>query len=169
LIRGALGRNRPNEVLVMQLLKTVQQLKSQRRRGLRAGFSLAELMVVIVIIGLLATMVVPKLFDSFGDAQLTKAKADLTVIDSAILRYATQNKGNYPDSLEQLVTLDENGQTYLDRTTVPKDPWNNEYIYYPPRGSESSPTLMSYGKDGTQGGEGKDRDITIQMIKNQEI
>lgn len=147
----------------------MQQLKSQQRRGRRAGFSLAELMVVIVIIGLLATMVVPKLFDSFGDAQLTKAKADLTVIDSAILRFATMNSGRFPDSLEQLVTPDQTGQTYLDRSTVPKDPWNNEYVYYPPRGGESSPTLMSYGKDGSQGGEGKDRDISIQMIKNQEI
>jgi len=147
----------------------MQQLKSHCRRGRRAGFSLAELMVVIVIIGLLATMVVPRLFDSFGDAQVTKAKADLTVIDSAILRFATNNSGRFPDTLEQLITPDQNGQTYLDRTTVPKDPWNNEYIYYPPRGGESSPTLMSYGKDGSQGGEGKDRDFSIQMIKNQEI
>ncbi len=140
-----------------------------RRRARRAGFSLAELMVVIVIIGLLATMVVPKLFSYLGDANLTKVKADLQQIDSALLTFVARNSGRFPDSLEDLVRPDEKGFSYLDRQTIPKDPWGNEYIYFPPRGSEVSPTLLSYGKDGAQGGEGQDQDITIQMIKNQEI
>jgi len=147
----------------------MQILHSMRRRGRRAGFSLAELMVVIVIIGLLATMVVPRLFDRFSDAQLEKAKVDISQIGDAALQFATMNSGRYPDTLEQLVTPDGMGRTYLQRTTVPKDPWQNEYIYYPPRGGESDPTVLSYGADGSQGGEGKDRDISLQAIKNQEI
>ncbi|MEZ6013622.1 MAG: type II secretion system major pseudopilin GspG [Planctomycetota bacterium] len=145
------------------------QTRLLRRRGRRAGFSLAELMVVIVIIGLLATAVVPKLFDRFSDAQLSKAKADITIIGDAIINYATMNSGRFPDSLDALVTPDQNGRTFLQRETVPKDPWGNEYVYYPPRGGESDPTVMSLGADGAQGGEAKDRDITLKDIKNQEI
>lgn len=146
----------------------MQTFLPNRRRAVRGGFSLAELMVVIVIIGLLATMVVPKLFERFSDSQLEKAKVDITRIGDAVLTFATMNSGRYPDTLEQLVTPDQNGRTYLDQQTVPKDPWGTEYMYYPPRGGETDPTIMSYGADRAQGGEGKDRDITLQGIKNQE-
>lgn len=142
---------------------------STRRRGRRAGFSLAELMVVIVIIGLLATVVVPRLLDRFGDAQLTKAKADITLIGEATTLFATSNQGRFPDSIDQLIMPDGNGRTYLDRKTTPKDPWGFEYVYYPPSGGQPDPVIMSYGADGAQGGEGKDRDITLEAIKNQEI
>jgi general secretion pathway protein G len=146
----------------------MQLLHSIRRRGQRAGFSLAELMVVIVIIGLLATMVVPRLFDRFSDAQIQKAKTDISRIYDGVVSYATMNSGRYPDSLEALVRPDQNGRRFLDQETIPKDPWGNEYLYYPPRGGEIEPTVMTYGSDGAQGGEGKDRDMTIQGIKNQE-
>ncbi len=140
-----------------------------RPRGSRAGFSLAELMVVIVIIGLLATQVVPKLMQSFGQAQLTKAKADINAIADAIVQFRINNAGRFPESLEQLVTKDANGKSYLDRQTVPKDPWDHEYIYFPPRSGESDPEVISYGADGAQGGEDDNRDITLSAIKNQEI
>jgi general secretion pathway protein G len=146
----------------------MQQLHSMRRRGSRAGFSLAELMVVIVIIGLLATMVVPRLFDRFSDAQIQKAKTDISTLGDAVLTFATMNSGRYPDSLEQLVSPDGQGRTYLTQQTVPKDPWGEEYIYFPPRGGELEPTIMTYGADRAQGGERKDRDMTYQGIKNQE-
>lgn len=145
------------------------QTRLLRRRGRRAGFSLAELMVVIVIIGLLVTVVVPNVMQKFGKAQLTVAKADINAINNAIQDFYINNGGRYPDTLEQLVTPDQLGNKFLDRDTIPKDPWGNEYVYFPPRGGENQVELMSYGADGAQGGDGKDRDITLAMIKNQEI
>ncbi len=89
----------------------------------KSGFSLAELMVVIVIIGLLATLVVPKVLRNLFVANVGKAKADIVQISSAVDQYAIENNGRYPESLEVLVTPDENGFTYLSQETVPKDPW----------------------------------------------
>jgi general secretion pathway protein G len=155
-------------VLSYSKVRTMQQLHFMRRRGSRAGFSLAELMVVIVIIGLLATMVVPRLFDRFSDAQVKKAMVDISTLGDAVTTYATMNAGRFPDSLEALVTPDGKGRTYLNQQTVPKDPWDQEYLYYPPRGGEMEPTIMTYGADRSQGGEGKDQDMTYQGIKNQE-
>lgn len=143
------------------------QIRLLRRRGRRAGFSLAELMVVIVIIGLLATVVVPNVVAKFSTAQITKATADIRQLQSAVEDFYINNSGRYPDSLEQLITPDANGRKFLDRDTVPKDPWGNEYVYYPPRGGEVSIEILSYGADGAQGGEGKDKDITLTDIKNQ--
>ncbi|MGB0332305.1 MAG: prepilin-type N-terminal cleavage/methylation domain-containing protein, partial [Planctomycetota bacterium] len=74
-----------------------------------AGFSLAELMVVIVIIGLLATVVVPNVVSKLGTASVTKAKADITNISKAVEEFQTNNAGRLPDSLEVLVEKDEFG------------------------------------------------------------
>jgi len=141
----------------------------QRSRARRAGFSLAELMVVIVIIGLLATQVVPRLMDSFGTAQLQKTKADITAMDNAVTEFVTNNMGRYPTSLEDLITKDQNGRTYLGRETVPKDPWGFEFVYYPPSGGTENHEILSYGADGSQGGDGKNKDILLSDIKNQRI
>jgi general secretion pathway protein G len=142
-------------------------LRAARRS--RAGFSLAELMVVIVIIGLLATLVVPALMDRLGAAYETKAKVDIKQIEDALTTYATMNTGTYPDSLEQLIEPDENGRRYLQAEIVPKDPWKREYLYEPPTGGRSTPLVMSYGKDGSPGGEGADRDLSNEMIHRGEL
>lgn len=145
-------------------MKTFQRPRPQA--GQRRGFSLAELMVVIVIIALLATFVannaIPMLFQA-GEA---KAKTDIISISTAIDIFAIENAGRYPESLELLVTPDENGITYLkDQTTIPLDPWQNEYVYEP--ASAGSPyRLISYGKDGQPGGEGDDADIDNFTIRN---
>jgi general secretion pathway protein G len=125
----------------------------------RAGFSLAELMVVIVILGLLATLVVPNVVRRLSAAMGGKAKSDIMAIHNALSEYAINNAGRYPDGLEPLVTPDENGHTYLDMRSVPRDPWNNEYMYEPPTTGEGRPRVYSYGKDGQPGGEGDDADI----------
>ena len=93
-----------------------------------AGFSIAELMVVILIIGLLSTVVVPKVLDRLSDAKTGKAKADLPAIAQALDQYMISN-GRFPDSLEDLVNPDENGRQFLNQRTVPKDPWGAEYEY----------------------------------------
>jgi general secretion pathway protein G len=134
-------------------------------RTARAGFSLAELMVVIVIIGLLATLVVPNVVRKLGKANVTKAKADIVSIAKAVEDYVIENNGRYPESIEVLVQEDEHGESYLKQTTVPKDPWGTPYIYEPPTSGSRKYRVLSYGKDGVPGGEGDDADIdniTIQ-------
>jgi general secretion pathway protein G len=131
----------------------------QRAPADRRGFTLAEMMVVIVIIGLLATLVVPNVLQKFAKASREKAKVDLTSIESALTEYAISNGGKFPDTLEPLVTPDVNGYTYLKSTTIPKDPWGREYMYDPPRSGQPQPRVYSYGRDGQLGGEGDDADL----------
>jgi len=135
-------------------------MKIQPRAARTAGFSLAEMMVVIVILGLLATLVVPNVIDHLKRAIRQKATTDITTIAKAIDSYAIVNGGRYPESLEALVTPDENGATFLDRRKLPKDPWEAEYMYEIPHGDERRPEVYSYGKDGVPGGEGEDADIS---------
>ncbi|MCA8981224.1 MAG: type II secretion system major pseudopilin GspG [Planctomycetes bacterium] len=134
-------------------------LLSRARRSARAGFSLAELMVVIVIIGLLSAIVVPNLLERFGFAQTSTAKVDIKALETALTEYSIRNGGQFPDSLEALVTPDENGNTYLNSRVLPKDPWGNEYNYEPPFPGEPRPRVFSYGKDGAPGGTGDAKDL----------
>ncbi len=141
------------------------KVNKRHKRHANAGFSLAELMVVILIIGLLATLVVPRVMDSFGEAKWGKVKSDLSTLGNVLGTFATRNGGDYPDSLERLVQNDDNGKRYLTATVVPKDPWGNEYVYNPPEGT-SDFELYCYGKDGVPGGEGDDRDLSYQDVIN---
>ena len=155
------SRQPTNPFVTMQ----IQSNRRTRRSLMRAGFSLAELMVVIVIIGLLATAVVPKLMDRLGEAKWGKAKSDINGISQALQQYAINN-GRYPDSLEALVTPDSNNRTYLDLKALPQDPWGNEYVYEPPLGSGEEPRIICLGADGAPGGEGDDQDRDSIMIKS---
>jgi general secretion pathway protein G len=135
-------------------------------RAARAGFTLAELMVVIVIIGLLATLVVPNVVGKLARANVTKAKADIVAISKAVQDYAIDNNGRYPDSIEVLVQENDMGESYLQQTTVPKDPWGNPYMYEPPPSGTRKFRVVSYGKDGTPGGDGDDADIDNILIQD---
>lgn len=135
----------------------------------RAGFSLAELMVVIVIIGLLATLVVPNVVSKLFTGQVGKAKADIMQIYGAVEQYAIENNGRYPDGLEALVQKDDMGNSYLRRDTVPLDPWKNEYQYEPPTAGQVKPRVFTMGADGQTGGTGKDADIDNFQIENDEV
>lgn len=135
-----------------------------RRR--QAGFSLAELMVVIVIIGLLATVVAPKLFDKLGTARISAAKSDMLGMDDEITNFRLNN-GEIPDSLERLVEKDSKGISYLNATVVPKDPWGNEYVLS--SDDDGDPIIWCLGADGAEGGEGEDMDFSTMMIRNREI
>lgn len=129
------------------------QILLNRNRRARRGFTLAEMMVVIVIIGLLATLVVPNVLEKFQFSSVSKAKADIAQITSALNEYAIRNQGKFPDSLESLVTPDQNGQRFLNATKVPRDPWKQEYHYEPPTpgSGESNPHVWSDGPDGQPG------------------
>ncbi len=146
-------------------------MKIQRRPSAarNAGFSLAELMVVIVIIGLLMTVVVPNVVSKLGKATATKAKSDISAIDQAVESFQMDNAARLPESLEILVEKDEFGASYLKQTVVPKDPWGNEYIFEPDGTGGSGYLIWTYGADGSPGGEGDNMDFNNQMIRNGEV
>lgn len=118
------------------------------------GFTLVELMVVIVIIGLLATVVVINVMPAQDTARLKKAEADVALLEQAAEMYRL-NKMNYPDSGAGLQALVDEG--FVKR--LPDDPWGNPYRYAVPGGEGRSFDISSYGADGREGGEGEDADI----------
>ena len=142
---------------------------SSRRDARRAAFTLVEMMVVIVILGLLATLVVPNVMNNLTRAEVGKIKSDLVALASALEDFAMQNAGRYPDDLTVLVRPDENGHAFLKTDTLPKDPWGVEYQYEAPFPGHPTPRLFTLGKDMQLGGEGADRDIDDRMIRNGEI
>lgn len=117
------------------------------------GFTLAEMMVVIVIIGLLATLVVPNVIGRFVEASRGKARGDIAQLSSALNEYVIRHAGQYPDSLEKLVAPDENGYSYIEARVVPLDPWKNAYVYEAPTPGSGEPRahLVSWGQDGQPG------------------
>ena len=121
----------------------------------QSGFTLIEIMVVVVILGILASVVMPQIMDKPDTARLTKAKQDIRAIESALDLYRL-DKFKYPTTEEGLEIL---SPKYLGRR--PQDPWGNEYLYLNP--GEHSETgsfdLFSYGADGTPDGEGMNADI----------
>ena len=144
-------------------------LRRNLRRLPRAGFSLIELMVVIVILGLLATMLVPRIMDRPDEARITKALLDIRALESALKLYRLDN-GFYPSTDQGLAALvvkpgsnpaprNWNPKGYLDGNAVPLDPWGYEYIYRSPGSSNRDYEILSLGADGRAGGEGVNRDI----------
>lgn len=136
-----------------------------RKQHKTSGFTLAELMVVIVIIGLLATLVVPNVVRRLFAATRATAEANISTLAGACEDYAVTNMGRYPESLEVLVQPDADGHTYLNRETVPLDPWGQPFLYEPPQGGRKL-NIVSYGKDGVPGGEGDDADISWEALRN---
>lgn len=131
----------------------------------QAGFTLIEIMVVVIIIGILAAIVAPNVIGRIDDAQITKAKADIRGYENALKFYRLDNFA-YPTAeqgLQALVTKpnDPNLKNwkpggYIDRLT--KDPWGNDYLYQNP-GNHGEIDIYTLGKDGRPGGEGIDADI----------
>jgi len=137
----------------------------QIQTGGARGFTLLELLVVMVIIGLLAGFVAPRYFAQVGKSQVKVAKAQIDALDKALDQFRL-DVGRYPTSEEGLQALvaqpsgTENAWSgpYLKKG-VPMDPWGRAYLYVSP-GQHGDFDLLSYGKDGRQGGTGEDADIT---------
>jgi general secretion pathway protein G len=140
----------------------------------RGGFTLIEIMVVIVILAMLAALVGPKLMGRTDDAKIKTTGIQLKGLESALKLYKLDT-GSYPSTEQGLAALvakptvgvipksyKEGG--YLDSKSVPKDAWGNDYLYVSP-GEHGDYDLFSYGNDGARGGEGKNADITSWETK----
>jgi general secretion pathway protein G len=143
-------------------------LGNRMRRGGR-GFTLIELMVVIVILGILAGLIIPRIMGRPDEARQTKARIMIEGIETALKLYRLDN-GLYPTTEQGLRALVEASTIqpvprnwreggYLEKGKVPKDPWGNDFVYLSP-GTHGELDLISYGADGQPGGEGKNKDIT---------
>jgi general secretion pathway protein G len=130
------------------------------------GFTLIEIMVVVIIIGLLAAFIVPSIVGRVDEARITKAKGDIQKIETALTMYRLDNS-RYPTTEQGLAALvtrpnDPNiknypPEGYLQRLT--KDPWGNDYHYQYPGTRGGAYDLYTLGADGQEGGEGADADI----------
>lgn len=131
----------------------------------RSGFTLIEIMVVVVILGLLAALVVPRIGPQVAEAQRTSAQTQIRSIEDALEMYRMHN-GFYPSTQQGLDALVSAPTTtpvpkhyqdggYLKK--VPDDPWGNPYVY---RNNNGRISIVSYGPDGEEGGEGVNADIS---------
>ncbi|MDX1568902.1 MAG: type II secretion system major pseudopilin GspG [Xanthomonadales bacterium] len=130
------------------------------RKGTQSGFSLIELLVVLVILGLLAGLVLPNVLGRLGGAKHKTAKSQIVVLQNGIDAFAL-DVGRLPESLDELVEQPADADfwsgPYVKRSVV-KDPWENEWVYRRP-GEHGAYDLISYGEDGSPGGEGVASDI----------
>ena len=139
-----------------------------------SGFTLIEIMVVVIILGILAGLIVPRIMSRPEQARRTKAALQLRSIDSALKLYKLDN-GVYPSTeqgLEALVKKPETGlipknwrkEGYLESSKVPKDPWGNPFVFVIP-GEHGELDLSSYGRDGEKGGEEDNADINLWELE----
>jgi general secretion pathway protein G len=138
------------------------------------GFTLIELMVVIVILGILAGLIIPRIMGRPDEARRAKAQLQIQSIETSLKLYRLDN-GSYPTTeqgLQALVEAPSSGTLakswraggYLEKGKLPKDPWNNEYVYLCP-GAHGDYDLSSLGADGEAGGDGKNADINNWEIE----
>lgn len=147
-------------------------LRRDRRNIRRAnsGFTLMELMIVLVIIGVLAAAVTPVLVSRADKAKVTRAKGDIKhIADQVKLFKMEQNR--YPDAMEDLVNrpsfaMDWPEGGYLEK--VPKDPWGSDYIFKKPADNGKEFDIIAYGADNQQGGEGFDADLSYWTMDDEQ-
>ena len=123
------------------------------------GFTMIELLIVIVILGLLASLVAPKFFAQLGTAERGVASAQMNAFETALDTYRL-DLGNYPEKLEQLRSGEQSrwDGPYLPKA-IPMDPWGNPYIYTTPGENGAPYKIQSYAADGKQGGVDNNEDI----------
>ena len=118
------------------------------------GFTLLELLVVIVIIGLLAGYVAPRYFSQVGKSEIQVARAQIDALEKAVDQFRLE-KRRYPSAEEGLAAV----QPYLKKA-LPNDPWGRAYVYRVP-GQHGDYEIFSYGRDGKPGGSGEDADLGV--------
>ncbi len=138
------------------------------------GFTLIELMVVIIILGVLAGLIIPRIMGRPEEAKQLKAKLQIESVETALKLYKLDN-GSYPETEQGLEALIEQPETgtipkkwrkkgYLEKGRLPKDPWGNNFVYLSP-GVHYDYDIISYGADGVPGGEDKNKDINSWEIE----
>jgi general secretion pathway protein G len=136
-------------------------------RSRSSGFTLIEIMVVVVILAVLGALVVPKILDKVDQARVTRAASDIKAIEAALDLYKLDNF-KYPTTEQGLIALvkqpaDPTITNYAKGgylPALPKDPWGTVYLYASPGTDGLDYDLMSYGRDGKPGGDGYDADIS---------
>jgi general secretion pathway protein G len=139
------------------------------------GFTLIELMVVIIILGLLAAIVMPRVVGETDRARYEQAKVQMRILEDALKRYKLDN-GVYPSTEQGLDSLVRKPSTgvlprnwpeggYLDKTEIPIDPWGNQYIYISPGLHSPDYDIKSFAADGLEGGEGYNADIESWRVQ----
>jgi len=139
-----------------------------------AGFTLIELMVVIVILGILAGLIIPRIMGRPEEAKQLKAKIQIESLETALKLYKLDS-GMYPDTEQGLQALIEKPETgmlpkkwreggYLEKGRLPKDPWGNDFVYLSP-GAHGDYDIASFGFDGVPGGDDKNKDISSWEIE----
>jgi general secretion pathway protein G len=142
---------------------TTQQGATRHRRS--SGFTLLELLVVMVIIGLLAAFVAPRYFQQVDKARVKAAHDQIDALDKALEQFRL-DVGRLPTTEEGLAALNSapagvtNWEGPYLKKAVPLDPWNHPYVYAQPGAHQNDFDLQSYGRDGQPGGTGVDADIT---------
>lgn len=138
--------------------------RTDHERSAERGFSLIELIVVLVILGLLAAVVAPRVYDKLARGKEQIAKIQINELEGALQLFSFDN-GRYPNTGEGLEALIQNpgnleswNGPYLEKSMLPMDPWGRAYIYRSP-GQFGDFDLFSYGPDGVEGGEGENADI----------
>lgn len=134
------------------------------------GFTLIEMIVVVIILGLLAGLVAPRLFSRVGQSKQVAARAQIELLGAALDQYSLDT-GSYPPSTVGLDALVRNPNVsgwngpYLKKEAVPVDPWGNPYSYKCCPGDHGEYDLWSEGADGKPGGEGENADIASWTVK----
>jgi general secretion pathway protein G len=150
--------------MILAKLYSMPTSRNSFHRRIQRGFTLIELMVVLLIIGVLAALIVPNVLDRADDARGTAAKTDVSNLMQALKLYKLDNQ-RYPSTAQGLQALrvkptadpvPGNWKPYLDQ--LPNDPWGRPYIYLNP-GVKGEVDVMSFGADGQSGGEGKNADV----------
>ena len=140
----------------------------------KRGFSLIELMVVIVILGILAALIAPRLIGRTDEAKVVQVRVQIEGLETALKLYKLDN-GAYPSTEQGLQALIQQPDTapvpkkwrkggYLEKSKLPQDPWGNDFIYLSP-GLHGDFDIISYGGDGVQGGEDANQDINNWEIE----
>ncbi len=139
--------------------------KKSKRRATERGFTLVELLVVLVILGLIATLAAPRVLNYLGGAKTDTAKLQIERLATALDLYRLQ-VGDYPDEsfglralIEQPSNVDRWNGPYVTKSEAIQDPWGRPYVYRYP-GDNGEFDLYSLGRDGQEGGDGEDADIT---------
>jgi general secretion pathway protein G len=142
-------------------------MKKRRKNKMRKGFTMVELMAVLIILGLLATVLVKNFMGQTDKARVITTKANLKILHTAVMQFK-MDTGQFPTEEEGLMALIEppteveglvDPGGYLETTEVPKDGWGNDFYYqlYPESGRPF--VIISWGADGEEGGEGYDTDL----------